>query len=381
MNPFIRFSTFAFKGGIFVKDKMMVFGFMGILTLFWIGSLLDKDLSISKTERRTLAQKPSFTVGNLLDGTFFTSCDTYVTDQFPFRDSFRKEKSLFLNTIYRKRENHGSITIQDGVYQLEYSLNKNSISYFTKILNSIQKEYFPKKKVYYAIIPDKNYYVTKKRFPKLDYNAFYQQIREQLSSSFHEINIKNDLNLNSYYRTDLHWKQEKLEPVLKTLQREMQLDSTPFPTTSTSFFPFYGAYYSKASLSIKPDTITYLSSKALEAATVYNYEKKKYGPLYQKENLSHIDSYDIFLDGPSSLLILENKEKKNQRTLLLFRDSFGSSLAPLFLENYSKIVLIDLRYFASHLLSTIPNIDFNDENQDILFLYSVPIVNESSTLK
>ena len=59
--------------------------------------------------------------------------------------------------------------------------------------------------------------------------------------------------------------------------------------------------------------------------------------------------------------------------MLLFRDSFGSSIAPLFVDNYSKITLIDIRYISSKILSEY--INFN--NQDVLFLYSSLVLNQN----
>ena len=58
---------------------------------------------------------------------------------------------------------------------------------------------------------------------------------------------------------------------------------------------------------------------------------------------------------------------------MLFRDSFGSSIAPLLIENYRKITLIDLRYINSELLSEY--VEFN--NQDVLFLYSGVVLNQN----
>ena len=61
------------------------------------------------------------------------------------------------------------------------------------------------------------------------------------------------------------------------------------------------------------------------------------------------------------------------KELLLFRDSFGSSLAPLLVENYKKITLIDIRYMSSKLLGEF--IEFGD--QDVLFLYSTVVLNQN----
>ena len=59
--------------------------------------------------------------------------------------------------------------------------------------------------------------------------------------------------------------------------------------------------------------------------------------------------------------------------MILFRDSFGSSLVPLLLDNYRKITLVDIRYISSKILEQY--IDFN--GQDVLFLYSSLVLNQN----
>ena len=49
----------------------------------------------------------------------------------------------------------------------------------------------------------------------------------------------------------------------------------------------------------------------------------------------------------------------------MFRDSFCSSLAPLLLDGYKKITVIDLRYIGSPLLKGL--VEFKD-NQDVLII-------------
>lgn len=74
---------------------------------------------------------------------------------------------------------------------------------------------------------------------------------------------------------------------------------------------------------------------------------------------------------------MENPAATSQRELILFRDSFGSSLAPLLTSSYQKITLIDLRYISSDLLDSY--VRFQD--QDVLFLYSALIWNQSGTIR
>ena len=65
------------------------------------------------------------------------------------------------------------------------------------------------------------------------------------------------------------------------------------------------------------------------------------------------------------------------KELVVFRDSYGSSLAPLFIEGYKRITLIDIRYMHPNMIENF--VKFN--NQDVLFIYSTSVLNNSETLK
>ena len=108
--------------------------------------------------------------------------------------------------------------------------------------------------------------------------------------------------------------------------------------------------------------------------------KDIYEPVYNVEYLNNDDPYDVYLSGPTSVLVIENKNNKSGKELVLFRDSYASSLTPLMISSYSKITLIDLRYISSKMLNEFETIKFN-EKQDILFLYSIPVINNSFILK
>ena len=79
----------------------------------------------------------------------------------------------------------------------------------------------------------------------------------------------------------------------------------------------------------------------------------------------------------SALISIENPNAKTDRELVMFRDSFGSSIAPLLAEDYAKITLVDIRYLPVERIGNY--INFKD--QDVLFLYSTSVLNHSETLK
>ena len=85
----------------------------------------------------------------------------------------------------------------------------------------------------------------------------------------------------------------------------------------------------------------------------------------------------MFLSGPVSLLTIQNPNARSNRELVIFRDSFGSSLAPLLAEGYSEITLVDIRYLPSARVGQF--VDFT--GKDVLFLYSTQVLNNSEALK
>ncbi len=96
-----------------------------------------------------------------------------------------------------------------------------------------------------------------------------------------------------------------------------------------------------------------------------------------EEFLDSFDSYNVFLSGPSSLVEITNEDASNSKELIIFRDSFGSSIAPLLVPHYRKITLVDLRYISEITVDKYVDI----KNSDVLFLYSATSVNKSFLLK
>jgi len=128
-------------------------------------------------------------------------------------------------------------------------------------------------------------------------------------------------------------------------------------------------------MNLEPDVLTYLyDGNEKISVTHLEYGTKS---MYDTEKLTSLDSYDVFLSGPSSYIEIENRSVNDDSTLILFRDSFGSSIAPLLTPYYNKIIMVDLRYMDFKFVQE----KLNFENADVLFLYSTLIINSSDILK
>lgn len=99
--------------------------------------------------------------------------------------------------------------------------------------------------------------------------------------------------------------------------------------------------------------------------------------VYDKSKINSWDLYDIYLGGAKGLLIIYNNLASSDDELIVFRDSYGSSLVPLLISSYKKIIVIDTRYISSNILDNY--VEF--KGQDVLFLYSVSTINNSFIVK
>jgi len=94
-------------------------------------------------------------------------------------------------------------------------------------------------------------------------------------------------------------------------------------------YPFYGVYYGQSALPLKPDTMYYITNNDTEKARVYYYNTNSFRKIYKPNSFKGLDPYNVFLSGPVAMLTIENENAIQDKELIIFRDSFGSSLAPL----------------------------------------------------
>lgn len=353
-----------------VKNMIISISFCMILIIVFIINVLSPDKVISNTERRKLAQLPEITLETIVNGDAMEDWDKYVTDQFIARDFFRNMKTFVSRNIFRQKDNNKLFEKDGAIYKIEYPLNKGNIEKSAKKINSVYDKYLKGMNVYYAIIPDKNYYLENDDHLKIDYNEVKKIMNKELNEMKY-IDIWDSLELEDYYRTDLHWKQENLGDVVQKIQKEMKVEIQEANYEIADKGEFYGTYYGQLGVKTEPDRLYILTNDIIKNCTTYNFETLKKGTIYEKKNSA--DKYDIYLSGATPLITIENPNANEQRELLIFRDSFGSSIAPLMTEEYSKITLIDLRYMSSTLLEEY--IEF--ENQDVLFLYSTVVLNQN----
>ena len=280
--------------------------------------------------------------------------------------------------IFNKSDINGYFIENNGIYKIEYPLKETSVNKATDKINKIYNKYLKNMNVYYTIIPDKNYYLKDNNYLKIDYKKMENIITSNLQDMKY-INLFNTLTLDDYYLTDSHWKQEKLDRVVKKIATEIGfIDRLKLDYSKNTLGNFYGAYYNDLPNGNKIDELVYLTNNIIEQSKTYNIENEETRVVYDLIKISESkNKYDLFLSGATPLITIENPKSNTNKELIIFRDSFSSSLAPLFIEAYSKITLVDIRYLTSDYLEKY--IEFKD--QDVLFAYSTLLWNQGNILK
>ena len=367
-----------------MNKKIRTVGVIAIVTIWallagfhWFGPKTE----ISEAERRPLAQLPEISAETLLNGKFMSEFEDFTLDQFPLRDTFRQVKSLFHYYVLGQKDNN-DIYIADGfAVKQEYPYNPQSVDHALNRFNYLYEKYLKDSgsDIFMTIVPDKGYYLGESSgHLTMDYEAMFASFQAGMPwAEF--VDITDTLTAQDYYRTDTHWRQENLLDAATKLCEALGV-SAPNPgeyTPTALERPFYGVYYGQAALPMEPETMYVMESELLKDCTVLDWESGKYNAVYDRSKLESRDLYDVFLSGSRSLLTIENPGASTDRELIVFRDSFGSSIVPLLVQDYAKVTLVDIRYIQIDVLNRF--IEFG--GQDVLFLYSTLVLNNSSTIK
>ena len=249
--------------------------------------------------------------------------------------------------------------------------------YAAKLFTKVWENNFPEAKVYFAMIPDKSKDLGALT---MDYAAFEADMSQKLPFAAN-ISIRDLLTPEDYYFTDTHWRQDKIVDVAQQLAQAMGKELPQEYQQKVLKEDFYGVYAGQSAMNPKPDTITVLTNDTIEGLQVQLLDANKgkfvEGQVYDMAKADSRDPYELFLSGNQPLVKITNPANPHGGRLIVFRDSFGSSIAPLLAQSYAEVTLVDLRYLPSAYAGQL--VDFTDA--DVLFMYSTLLLNSSTGMK
>ncbi len=266
------------------------------------------------------------------------------------------------------------IVIDDSWIEVCAPFDETSVVRFADKIESVRKLY-PKMEPVLALIPDKTVYANEELGElALDHDRMTTLVSENLDG-IPMVELSDLYTWESFYKTDLHWRQEILPDTAKRIGDALGITVDVSAFTETNLGAFHGIY---ADLYMgEEEPLIVLDHPDFKDVTVSHYEKTDCTTVYDTVRADSDNSYDAFLSGASPLTVIKNPNAEAGTNLLVFRDSFGSSLVPLLIPSYETITMVDLRYMHSSLLRQFVSVT----EGDLLFLYSARIVNNSLLLR
>lgn len=350
----MRFADNRNKIGKYIPAVVFLIFIYGMALWF----LFSPKTDYSSSEKRYLQKFPDTNVEKVLSGEFGSEFETFFADQFPQRNTW-----VGINAYTTLAEGNNGAS---GVYNCKngYLINKpvstdnnldknvGAVVDFAKTIDTPTTVMLVPSTGYIAddVLPtfhDK--YNDDEDISRISSTLSKDKIgfvdlRERFKSEY-----KNGSQL--YYKTDHHWTTKGAYTGYQELCKALGVTPIDDSTLKKDSYPdFYGTTYSSSGFWLTPpDNIEIWSnpnnsSKNISVKITEGANIKTSGSMYFTDHLKEDDKYPVFIDGNHALTEITNTNAKNG-TVLLIKDSFSHSLAPFLAENYSKVVLVDLRYY------------------------------------
>ena len=360
-----------------MKNKCMVILFAVFFLSLSLWNVFGEKETFSESERRVLSKFPEASFENIISGDFSDEFEDYAVDHFQMRDAWRGIKTYAKTSVLGQKDNNGLFQAERHLSKIEYPMDTRMLDHAIEVFKSVENRYLLEVEdsgnhIYLSVIPDKNRYLASQNgYLSMDYDELSKYMKDAMPYASY-IEISDLLEVVDYYFSDTHWRQEKIIDVAERIGDSMGVDVEQEYEQIPLDALFYGVYVGQSALKCKPDTIYYLQNDMTR-----QFEVEGADAVYDMKKADGRDPYEMFLSGNQPVITIKNELNSNQKRLVVFRDSFGSAIAPLLATGYSEVVLVDLRYISSSMIGQF--VDF--KNADVLFLYSTMLLNNSMALK
>lgn len=329
-----------------MRNKIITSFFCLLLAVSALTGLIVPDRYYSEREKRTLTQKPQFTIVDFVSGNFSDELDQYLTDQVPLRDDWVTLKT-YMELAVGKRESGGVYIGKDKYLMDKFtSYSKKQLTANAAALAKLQKVLAEEGiSMDTILVPVAAQVLTDKLpdyAPVADYAAILQVLTDagvDTTDVFSALAAHGSENI--YYRTDHHWTSlgayytycawrgvepnadEWTQEVLCTNFRGTTWNKVPLPTVpAEEITAWYKHEYHNVS---------------------YNGGEYKTNSIYERKYLSGSDQYAVFLNSNQARTIISGSGRSGK--LLLIKDSYGNTFSQFPAEDYAEVHVLDLRFF------------------------------------
>jgi len=351
--------------------------------------LAAEDREFSENENRVLQEAPVPDLASVFSGDYMIRSENYVEDQFPGRDFWIRGK-LFLDTLSGKKESNHVILGKNG-YLLEEPVLPQEDSFLRNldaVCSFTQTHDLP---VVMTLVPPAAWVMDQElpdNIPLVDVHGIMEQVRDRLLMGNAVLaDVTDALKVHKteelYYKSDHHWTSlgcryafeamaDKLGIVDAVANYAIMDASCDFSGTMAAAS---GAFQTRDTIrlyvplvgeSIQGDSeLDRALSTNLKYVTEYYDTGRRSATIYDSSALSGKDQYQVFLGGNHPLVGIHTNAD-NGKSLLLLKDSYANAFVQFLLPYYSKITIVDPRYYSDDLEQLIKD----QEITEVLILYS-----------
>ena len=351
-----------------MRNKIITSFFSLLLAVSALTGLVMPDRYYSEREKRTLTQKPQFTIADFTSGKFGDNLESYLSDQVPLRDNWVTMKT-YMELAIGKRESGGVYLCKDQYLMDKFTAySKKQLTANVEALAELQSKLAAEGiAINTLLVPVAAQVLTDKLpayAPVADYAAILQVLTDAGVDTTDVLSaLATHSSENIYYRTDHHWTSlgayyaycawRGIEPNADEWTQEVLCDD------------FYGTTWNKVPLPSVPAEEITAWYKHINRSVSYNNGQYETDSIYERKYLSGSDQYAVFLNSNQAQTVIEGSGKSGK--LLLIKDSYGNTFSQFPVEDYAEVHVLDLRFFKGNV------VEYAKENSitDALVLYGV----------
>ena len=160
-----------------------------------------------------------------------------------------------------------------------------------------------------------------------------------------------------YFRTDHHWTADGAYYAYETLCQETGMEPISRDAReSVDFEGFVGSFYKDTGenplLKENPDTVRAyypVSQNTSLTYTTANGETNDWKVIWDVNDYGSSMKYSTFIAGDNPYTVIKNDDLEDGPRCVVVKESFGNALVPFLVDHYSRIYVVDYRYWMGDL--------------------------------
>lgn len=301
---------------------------------------------------------------SVVDGKFVGAAGRHVTVEGDGKDN------AFVNQEAEGSWENGLIVInQNGHYRALELFGGGGGSAYAEALNTLQGKVGDGVTLWSMPAPLACEFYTPSNYQ--EYTASqsdcFDNVAAKLNPGIRSLNICGELSKHAgediYCRTDHHWQPLGAYYAAKAFAEAAGVPFADLSTYTTGKNEgFVGSMYGftgSADILNDPEDFVFFTPNAPYTAYYYDTD---FNYNYEDDLFALVDtpnSYLMFMGGDQQVVKV-NTQVKNDRRLLVVKDSYGNAEIPFYTSSFEQIYVVDMRYFGCNLVSLIQQMRITD---------------------